>query len=49
MIDDHLNARIGVDGRVSEIHDVSLDEFLAALDEAEGIRSTDGDGRVEAH
>ncbi len=49
LIDDHLNARIGVDGRVSEIHDVSLDEFLAALDEAEGIRSTDGDGRVEAH
>jgi hypothetical protein len=29
-------------GRISEVHDVSLDEFLAALDEAEGLVSADG-------
>jgi hypothetical protein len=34
LIDNHLNARISVDGRISEIHDVSLEGFLAALDEA---------------
>ena len=33
MIDDHLNARICVDGEKSELHDVSLEEVLAALDE----------------
>jgi hypothetical protein len=42
IIDDHLNARIGMKGRISEVHDVSLDEFLAALDEAEGLVSADG-------
>lgn len=40
-IDDHLNARIAVNGRISELHDVSLEEFLAALDEARGLISTD--------
>jgi hypothetical protein len=34
VIDDHLMARISLDGKVSEIHEVSLDELLAALDEA---------------
>jgi hypothetical protein len=34
IIDNHLKARINLDGRVSEIHEVSLDEMLAALDEA---------------
>jgi hypothetical protein len=37
IIDNHLNARISVDGRISEIHDVSLEEFIAALDETEGL------------
>ncbi len=45
MIDDHLNARICVNERISELHDISLDEFLAALDEAQGLISTDA-GRV---
>jgi hypothetical protein len=44
IIDNHLNARISVDGRISEIHDVSLEEFLAALDEAQGLISAN-DGR----
>jgi hypothetical protein len=39
IIDDNLNARISVDGRISEIHDVSLEEFIAALDEAERLIS----------
>lgn len=34
IIDNHLNARLSVNGRISEIHDVSLEEFVAALDEA---------------
>lgn len=42
IIDNHLNARISVDGRISEIHDVSLEEFLAALDETEKLISADG-------
>jgi hypothetical protein len=33
IIDDHLMARISLDGKVSEIHEVSLYEMLAALDE----------------
>jgi ribosomal protein L12E/L44/L45/RPP1/RPP2 len=37
IIDNHLNARISVDGRISEIHDVSLDELFAALGEAEAL------------
>jgi len=44
IIDNHLNARISVDGRISEIYDVSLEEFLAALDEAQGLISAN-DGR----
>lgn len=46
IIDDHLNARIGVNGRISEIHDVSLDELILALDETEEILSTNGDRRT---
>jgi hypothetical protein len=42
IIDNHLNARIGMKGRISEVHDVSLDEFFAALDEAEGLLSSEG-------
>jgi len=33
LIDDHLKARISVDGRATEIHEVSLEELMAALDE----------------
>ncbi len=44
IIDNHLNARISVDGRISEIYDVSLEEFLAALDEAQELISAN-DGR----
>jgi hypothetical protein len=40
IIDDHLNARISVNGKISEIHDVSLDEFIAALDETERLISS---------
>jgi len=40
IIDDHLNARISVNGKISEIHDVSLEEFVAALDETERLIST---------
>lgn len=32
-IDDHLNARICVDGEISELYDVSFEELLRALDE----------------
>ncbi len=42
IVDDHLNARISVDGRVSEIHDVSMDEVLAALDEVADRLSENG-------
>jgi hypothetical protein len=34
IIDDHLKARISLEGKVSEIHEVSLHELLDALDEA---------------
>jgi hypothetical protein len=45
ILDDNLNARISVDGRITEIHDVSLEEFIAALDETEGlIFATDWQG-----
>jgi hypothetical protein len=37
MLDHNLNARISVGGRISEIHDVSLEEFIAALDETEAL------------
>ena len=39
IIDNHLNARISVDGQISEIHDVSLHELLAALGEAQALIS----------
>jgi hypothetical protein len=42
LIDNHLKARISVDGQVSEIHEVSIDEMLAALDETAMLLSEDG-------
>ena len=42
IIDDHLKARISIDGEVSEIHEVSLEEMLAALDEAAEFVSDKG-------
>ena len=39
IIDNHLHARISVGGSISEIHDVSLDELLAALGETEALLS----------
>lgn len=42
IIDNHLKARISVDGQVSEIHEVSIDEMLAALDETAMLLSEDG-------
>jgi len=39
MIDNHLHARISIDGMVSEIHEVSLYEMLAALDEVTKVVS----------
>jgi hypothetical protein len=44
IIDNHLNARISVEGQISEIHDVSLEEFLTALEEAQRLISAN-DGR----
>ena len=41
IIENHLNARISVNGRISEIHDVSLEGFLAALDETARLLSDD--------
>ena len=34
IIDDHLKARISINGEVSEVHEVGLAEMLAALDRA---------------
>ncbi|HSL01199.1 MAG TPA: hypothetical protein VK869_12760 [Rubrobacteraceae bacterium] len=42
IIDDHLKARISIDGKVSEIHEVSLYELLTALDEATKFVSHNG-------
>lgn len=39
MIDDHLKARVSVNGRVSEIHEVSVGELLSALDETDKLLS----------
>ena len=47
MIDDHLNARICVDGKISELHDVSFEELLAALDEVAERLPADGGGSTE--
>ena len=42
MIDNHLHARISIDGMVSDIHEVSLYELLDALDEAAKFVSENG-------
>ena len=42
IIDDHLKARISLDGKVSEIHEVSLYEMLDALDEVTKFVSDNG-------
>jgi hypothetical protein len=34
IIDNHLKARVSMDGEVSEVHEVSLEELLATLEEA---------------
>jgi hypothetical protein len=39
IIENHLNARISMNGQISEIHDVCFEEFLAALDETERLIS----------
>ena len=41
MIDDHLNARIAVNGKISELRDISFADLLAALDEVTEILSAD--------
>ena len=41
-IDDHLKVRISVEGKVSEVHEVSMDELLAVLDEAAKFVSENG-------
>lgn len=46
IIENHLNARISVNGKISEIHDVSLEEFIAALDETERLISANNNKRV---
>jgi hypothetical protein len=33
IIENHLQARISIDGEVSEVHEVSLEELLATLEE----------------
>jgi hypothetical protein len=43
-IDDHLHARIIVDGEISELHDVSLEELFAVLDELERRLSSGSGG-----
>ena len=45
IIENHLNARISVNGKISEIHDVSLEEFIAALDETERLISSANAGK----
>lgn len=42
MIDDHLKARISLDGKVSEIREISLYEVLDAFDEAAKFMSDNG-------
>ena len=42
IIDDHLKARISLDGRVSEVHEVNLYELLAALEKAANFVSENG-------
>ena len=45
MITDSMNARISVGGRVTDAHDVTVEELLAALDEAEVLVPEDDGGR----
>jgi len=47
IIDNHLNARISVNGQISETHDVSLEEFVAALDEAFRLIQEEGQRQAE--
>lgn len=42
IIDNHLNARISVNGRISSVRDINLDELFAALDETETLVSGKG-------
>lgn len=43
-ITDSMNARISVGGRVTDAHDVTVEELIAALDEAEAlVPEDDGD------
>jgi hypothetical protein len=42
IIDDHLKARISIDGRISEVHEVGLEEMLSALEEAARFVSDEG-------
>ncbi len=44
IITDSMNARISVGGRVTEAHDVSMEELLAAIDEAEALVPADASG-----
>ncbi|QIN79686.1 hypothetical protein GBA65_15405 [Rubrobacter marinus] len=46
-VKDHLNARIAVGGRISELHDASLEELLVALDEAARLLLSDEDAPRE--
>ncbi|MBA2712299.1 MAG: hypothetical protein H0U55_01930 [Rubrobacteraceae bacterium] len=42
IIDNHLKARISINGQVSGIHEVGIDELLAALDKTEMLLSENG-------
>lgn len=41
VIDNHLKARISMDGEVSELHEVRLEELLNALEEAAKLVSAE--------
>ena len=38
---DHMDANISVDGQVSRVHDVSMDDLLAVIDETTELVSED--------
>ena len=42
IIDNHLKARISINGKVSEVHEVSLEKMLAVLDEVAEFVSKKG-------
>ncbi|HEX2183569.1 MAG TPA: hypothetical protein VHH10_14905, partial [Rubrobacteraceae bacterium] len=44
LIADRIDATIELDGTISELRDVSLDELFAVLEEAEGLSRGDGGG-----